>query len=155
MNSSWDHGSETNNFEIHEFGFESSISLLLNANAFNTLCQFYSDVYPGVISYATWTALLALSDCIRFSYGTLSPTLEPTMEPSIFPTIYSQSVADSVFQSDAHKTCCLDGWASGTDCQNGCWNCVCSSLGGTQCGCIHLPNVDEDDYLVTGWYEAH
>jgi len=53
---------------------------------------------------------------------------------------------DSVFESEAHETCCVDGWISGTDCQGGCWNCACSD-GGSQCGCIHLDNVYQSDYL--------
>jgi len=52
---------------------------------------------------------------------------------------------DSIFESEAHKTCCLDGWDQGTDCQHGCWGCTCSD-GTSQCGCVHLDNVDEADY---------
>jgi len=59
--------------------------------------------------------------------------------------VCDKGVDDSTFESEAHKTCCLDGWDQGTDCQHGCWNCACSD-GTAQCGCINLDNVDEADY---------
>jgi len=49
---------------------------------------------------------------------------------------------DSV--SAAQEKCCVDGWSQGTDCQNGCYNCACSD-GSSQCGCVHLDNIDERD----------
>jgi len=59
--------------------------------------------------------------------------------------IYEPVPDDSIFESEAHKTCCLDGWAQGTNCKLGCWGCTCSD-GGSQCGCWYLDNVDEADY---------